>query len=185
MRSASIRHPPAPNVPPPFTARNRRRQQQRLDEQAADRLDRRHLPQQAVAAEAERQRQRDPGHRAVDGDLVEDAGGRQHDGQPLQTSEPLAEDDDAEQHADERTDEVAEAALQNAPWATTQMKTPQLTAMAVAESVSAATRRGEVNARAIGRQLARKPFNTPRNSSDQTTRCARTCVAGTRATALK
>src|SRR3546814_19691132 len=64
------------------------------------------VAQQPVDREAERQDEGYPRQRAVGHDLDADPGGGERHGGPLQRRQPLAQEDEAEEHADQRVEEV-------------------------------------------------------------------------------
>ncbi len=104
-----------PNAPVPCSlhpqqeADGERREQQRLGGQSGHGFDLDHLPDQAIAAETGRERERDPGRTAGDDGEVEHADRGQADGELLRHVESLAEHQHAQHHVQQRVDEVAEA----------------------------------------------------------------------------
>src|SRR3546814_2460966 len=90
------------DVEPNEHAEGKRREQQGLDEQADRRPGGDRLSQQPVDREAERQDEGYPRQRAVGHDLDADPGGGERHGGPLQRRQPLAQEDEAEEHADQR-----------------------------------------------------------------------------------
>lgn len=86
-----------------------REQHDGLERQSLERAERRRLAQQAVAAEGERQEQRDPGHRAGLPGQPGHAQRGNRDRHPLDGAQALLQDQVAQHDIDQRIDEIAEA----------------------------------------------------------------------------
>ena len=111
-RGAGVREAGAAGVLGPQQVHHRRDEQDAaLDAQRGRRLDHCDFADQPVEGERERQRQCNPRRRA---ELQREPGHARcgdRDGEPLPAVEPLFQHDHAEQHVDQRVDEVAEAGL--------------------------------------------------------------------------
>ena len=91
-----------------------RRQHDGLERDALHRADGRLLLGESVGAEGEGQEERDPRRPAVVDGQHHDRDERDAHRHPLQPSQPLAEDQHAHQHRDQRVDEVAQRRLDDA-----------------------------------------------------------------------
>ena len=100
---------------PEHPAEGERRQEQGLDPQPFQRLDRRHLPQEPVDREAGGEGEADPdGAARAEREDCHARPGQDHR-RLLQHAELLLEQEDPEQHVDERVQIITEAALQHMP----------------------------------------------------------------------
>ena len=86
-----------------------------LDRDALDRAHAGLLLEQTVGAEGEGQHERDPGRSPVVDRQHDDRHERDHHGDPLERTQPLAEDQHAHQDGHQGVDEVAERGLHDAP----------------------------------------------------------------------
>jgi len=82
-----------------------------LEGESIERAERRDLFDESINAEREGQRERDPRQAAVDEGQIENTDRGDDDGHPLCKAQSLAQEDDAQQHAQKRINEVAETGL--------------------------------------------------------------------------
>ena len=97
----------------PKVGQRDRRHGEGLHGEAHQSVDGHDLPHQGVQGERQRQGQSDPRHLAHETRQHQHAGQGHSDAQHLVGPQPLAEKYDAQQHVDQRVDEVAQAGLEH------------------------------------------------------------------------
>ena len=190
-RSAEVPGWAAPKAPLPRASRNdepsrrERRQEPRLPEQADDRVGADGLAREAVEAERDREREGDPGQAAVPQREDGDPGRGERHREPLRPGEALAQHQDAEQHVDERVDEIAEARLDHVVVG----DRPDVEQPVERDEDGAPASRAivpglEATARASG-QRRRSVTHAATATKPQAVRCATTSRAGTAASSFQ